>query len=77
MHLGDGGLQRPEAALDLRKLFRGGIGGWWWVTLLFAGISIMGYLRWRITGCLPSIISFVGHEHLLGGCALFFKCLLS
>jgi hypothetical protein len=42
MHLGDGRLQRPGAALDLGKLFRGGIGGWWQVTLLFAGISIMG-----------------------------------
>jgi hypothetical protein len=76
LDLGDGGLQRPRAALDLRKLFRGGIGGLWWVTLLFAGISVMGCLRWQITGCLPSVISF-GHEHLFGGCALFFKCLLS
>jgi hypothetical protein len=77
MHLGDGGLQRPGAALDLGKLFRGGIGGWWRVTLLFAGISVMGCLTWRIIGCLPSIISFVGHERLLGGCVLLFKCLLS
>jgi hypothetical protein len=73
----DGGLQRPGAALDLRKLFRGGIGGLWRVTLLFTGISVMGCLRWCILGCLPSIISFVGHEHLLGGCVLLFKCLLS
>jgi hypothetical protein len=58
-------------------VFRGGIGGLWRVTLLFAGISVMGCLRWRITGCLPSVISFVGHEHLLGSCILFFKCLLS
>jgi hypothetical protein len=58
-------------------LFHGGIGGWWRVTLLFAGISVMGWLRWRITGCLPSIISFVGHEHLLGGCLLFFYFFLS
>jgi hypothetical protein len=55
-------------------LFRGGIGGWWRVTLLFAGISIVDYLRWRITSCLPSIISFVGYEHLLGRCLLLFKC---
>jgi hypothetical protein len=67
MDLGDGGLQRSGAALDLGKLFRGGIGGWWRVTLLFAGIFVMGCLRWRITGCLPSIISIVGHEYLLGG----------
>jgi hypothetical protein len=58
-------------------LFRGGISGWWRVILLFAGISIMGFLRWQITGCLPSIISFVGHEHLLGGCFLLFYSLLS
>jgi hypothetical protein len=77
MHLGDGGLQMPGATLDLGKLFHGGIGGWWRVTLLFAGISIMGCLRWWITGCLPIVISFVGHEHLLGGCVLLFKCLLS
>jgi hypothetical protein len=77
MHLGDGGLQRPGASLDLRKLFRGRIGGLWRVPLLIAGIFVMGCLRWRITGCLPSVISFVGHEHLLGGCVLFFKCLLS
>jgi hypothetical protein len=77
LDLVDGGLQRPGATLDLRKLLRGGIGGLWWVTLLFAGISVMGCLRWQITGCLPSVISFVGHEHLLGGCVLFFKCLLS
>jgi hypothetical protein len=57
-------------------MFHGGIGGWWQVTLLFASISVMDCLRWRITGCLPSIISFVGYEHLLGRCLLFFKCLL-
>jgi hypothetical protein len=45
--------------------------------LLFAGISIMGCLRWRITDCLPSVISFVGHEHLLGGCLLLLYFLLS
>jgi hypothetical protein len=45
MHHGDGGFQRPRAALDLGNLFLGGIGGWWRVTLLFAGISIMGCLR--------------------------------
>jgi hypothetical protein len=33
-------------------LFHGGNGGWWRVTLLFAGIFVMGCLRWRITGCL-------------------------
>jgi hypothetical protein len=53
--------------VNLGQLFCGGIGGWWWVTLLFAGISVMGCLGWWITGCLPSVISFVGHEHLLGG----------
>jgi hypothetical protein len=58
-------------------LFHGGNGGWWRVTLLFAGISVMGCLRWRITGCLPSVISFVGHEHLLGSCLLLFYFLLS
>jgi hypothetical protein len=58
-------------------LFHGGIGGSWRVTLLFASISIMGYLRWRITGCLPSVISFIGHEHLLGGYLLLFYFLLS
>jgi hypothetical protein len=58
-------------------LFRGGISGWWRVTLLFAGISVMGCLRWWITGCLPTVISFVGHEHLLGGCLLLFYFLLS
>jgi hypothetical protein len=63
--------------MDLGQLFRGGIGGWWRVILLFDGISIMGCLRWRITGCLSSVISFVGHEHLLGGCVLLLKCLLS
>jgi hypothetical protein len=77
LDLVDGGLQGPGATLDLRKLLRGGIGGWWRVTLLFAGISVKGCLRWRITGCLPSVISFVCHKHLLGGCVLFFKCLLS
>jgi hypothetical protein len=77
LDLEDGGLQRPGSVLDLGKLFHGGIDGWWRVTLLFAGISVMGCLRWRITGCLPNFISFVGHEHLLGGCVLFFKCLLS
>jgi hypothetical protein len=63
--------------VNLGQLLRGGISGWWRVTLLFAGISVMGYLRWRITGSLPSVISFAGHEHLLGGCVLLFKCLLS
>jgi hypothetical protein len=77
LDLVDGGLQRPGAALYLRKLFRGGIGGLWRVTLLFAGISVKGCLRWQITSCLPSVISFAGHEHLLGGCVLLFKCLLS
>jgi hypothetical protein len=77
MHHGDGGLQGPRAALDLGQLFRGGIGGWWRVTLLFVGISVMGCLRWQITSCLLSVISFVGREHLLGGCILLFKCLLS
>jgi hypothetical protein len=74
--LGDGGLWRPGSAVDLRKLFRGRIGGWWRVTLLFAGVSVMDCLRWRITGCLPNIISFVGYEHLLGCCFLLFECLL-
>jgi hypothetical protein len=69
---GDGGLKRSGSAVDLGQLFRGGISSWWQVTLLFASISVMGYLRWRITGSLPSVISFVGHEHLLGGCLLLF-----
>jgi hypothetical protein len=29
--------------MNLGQLFRGGIGGWWRVTLLFAGIFVMGY----------------------------------
>jgi hypothetical protein len=58
--------------VNLEQLIHGGIDGWWWVTLLFVGISVMGCLGWRITGCLPSVISFVGHEHLLGGCFLLF-----
>jgi hypothetical protein len=72
MHHGDGVLQRPRSALDLRQLFHSGISGWWRVTLLFAGISVVGCLGWWITGCLRSVISFVGHEHLLGGCFLLF-----
>jgi hypothetical protein len=28
--------------MNLGQLFCGGIGGWWWVTLLFDGISVMG-----------------------------------
>jgi hypothetical protein len=72
MHRGDGGLQRSGSTENLGQLFRGGISSLWRVTLLFAGISVMGCLRWRITGSLPSVISFVGHEHLLGGCLLLF-----
>jgi hypothetical protein len=58
--------------MNLGQLFYGRIGGWWRVTLLFAGISVMGCLGWRITGCLPNVISFVGHEHLLRCCFLLF-----
>jgi hypothetical protein len=52
--------------VDLRELLRGRIGGWWWVTLRIAGISVVDCLGWRITGCL----------HLLGRCLLLFKCLM-
>jgi hypothetical protein len=45
--------------------------------LLFCGFYILGCLRWQIGGSLPSVISFIGHKHLLGGGLLLFKFFLS